>query len=109
MLSPEELALLEALLTRARTFAGLDRATSLDQPGADPHWDTSLLLVGKIRDNGEILGTVLRPHRSGAIEAHYAYSLPEVIRVGRSPFPPPCRAVRDQSYLAWCPECTRRG
>lgn len=118
MFSPEELTLLESLLIRARAYAGIDRAEEFAvinvgdlvqlRPGADSHWETSFLQVGMLRDDGRISGAILRPHRSGCREAWYSYTPPEIIRVGRSPFPPPRRAIRDQSYLAWCPACMRR-
>ena len=118
MLTAAELAALESLLTRARIFAGIDRAAGVEvcnvgdvaqlRPGADAHWQTSLLLVEKIRDNGDIAGTVLRPHRSGAREAWYTYSAPELTRIGASPFPRPGAKVRSQSYLGYCPKCLRR-
>ena len=75
------------------------------RPGADPHWQTSLLLVTKVREDGRISGVVLRPHRSGYREAWYTYSLPEVLRIGRAPFPPPEQEVNNASYLATCPQC----
>lgn len=118
MLSPEELTTLESLVARARKSAGQARSEYADpinvgdlvqlRPGADSHWQTSLLLVCKVRDGGRVSGVVLRPHRSGYREAHYTYSLPEVLLIGRAPFPPPDRAVRSASYLAHCPRCLGR-
>lgn len=118
MLTQSELAVFESVLLRARGRAGLERAAALDavrvgdvlqlRPGADSHWETSLVLVEKLRDDGRISGTVLRPHRSGCREAWYTFTPPEILRIGGSPFPPPCRAIRDQSYLAWCPKCMAR-
>jgi hypothetical protein len=118
MLSPEELTTLESLLARARAAAGVARAESADtvtvgdlvqlRPGADSHWQTSLLLVCKVRDDGRVSGVILRPHRSGYREAWYTYNLPEVLRVGRAPFPPPGKAVNSASYLATCPKCLGR-
>jgi hypothetical protein len=68
MLTEDELAALESLLVRARAAAGLARSESGGtvnvgdlvqlRPGADPHWQTSLLLVCKIRDP-------TMPNRSG--------------------------------------------
>jgi hypothetical protein len=118
MLTPDELLALESLLVRARASAGIARAAGDDainvgdlvqlRPGADAHWQTSILLVGKLRENGNVSGVVLRPHRSGYREAWYTYTRPEVIRVGRAPFPGPERAVRNASYLAECPKCLGR-
>ena len=55
MLTSDELAALESLLSRARTAAARDRAATADpitagdvvqlRPGADSTWETSLLLV----------------------------------------------------------------
>lgn len=119
MLTEEELATLESLLVRARAAAGQARSQFGEavnvgdlvqlRPGADSHWQTSLLLVCKVYDDGRISGVILRPHRSGAKEAWYTYSLPEVLRVGRAPFPPPGKAVNNSSYLAECPKCLGRG
>jgi hypothetical protein len=118
MLTEDELAALESLLVRARAAAGQARSESGGtvnvgdlvqlRPGADPHWQTSLLLVCKIRDDGRISGVMLRPHRSGSRDAWYAYSPPEVIRIGRTPFPPPEPAVSNASFLAQCPRCLGR-
>jgi hypothetical protein len=118
MLTEDELALLESLLVRARAAAGLARYESGDtvnvgdlvqlRPGADSHWQTSLLLVCKVRDDGRVSGVVLRPHRSGYREAWYTYSRPEVLRIGRAPFAGPEREVRNASYLAACPKCLGR-
>ena len=118
MLSNEELAALEGLLSRARAAAGQARSQSGEpvnvgdlvqlRPGADSHWQTSLLLVCKVRDDGRVSGVVLRPHRSGFREAWYTYSLPEVLRIGRAAFPGPERDVRNASYLAACPKCLGR-
>lgn len=115
MLTEEELAVLESLLVRARSAAGMARHECGDtvnvgdlvqlRPGADPHWQTSLLWVSKIGDDGRISGIVLRPHRSGYREAWYTYSRPEVLRIGRAAFPAPARAVNNASYLACCPQC----
>ena len=118
MLSPEELTTLESLVARARKSAGQARAQSGDpinvgdlvqlRPGADSHWQTSLLLVCKVRDDGRVSGVVLRPHRSGYREAWYTYGSHEVFRIGRAVFPGPERAVRSASYLAFCPGCLGR-
>jgi hypothetical protein len=118
MLTEEEAALLESLLVRARS-AGLARseygeainAGDLVQlrPGADSHWQTSLLLVCKVWDDGRVSGVVLRPHRSGSREAWYTYSRAEVLRIGRAPFAGPGREVNNSSYLATCPKCLGRG
>jgi hypothetical protein len=117
MLTESELTTLESLLARARA-ADMARGKSRDsvtvgdlvqlRPGADPHWQTSLLHIGKVRD-GRVSGAVLRPHRSGCREAWYTYSLPEVLRIGRAPFPPPAPAVNSAGYLAYCPQCLGRG
>jgi hypothetical protein len=116
MFTEDELATLESLLVRARAAAGVARSESAVtvgdlvqlRPGADSHWETSLLLVRKVRDDGRVSGVVLRPHRSGYREAWYTYSLPEVLRVGRAPFPPPGKTVNSASYLAYCPQCLGR-
>lgn len=118
MLTEDELAALESLLVRARAAAGQVRSETGGtvnvgdlvqlRPGADPHWQTSLLLVCKIRDDGRISGVVLRPHRSGSRDAWYTYSPPEVLRIGRAPFPPPESAVAAASFLAQCPRCLGR-
>jgi len=117
MLTEDEAALLESLLVRARS-AGLARSEFGDaisvgdlvqlRPGADQHWQTSLLLVCKVRDDGRISGVVLRPHRSGSREAWYTYSRAEVLRIGRAPFAHPDESVRNSSYLAVCPKCLGR-
>lgn len=119
MFTEDELAVLESLLVRARAAADQARAESGDaihvgdlvqlRPGADSHWQTSLLLVCKVREDGRVSGIVLRPHRSGAAAAHYTYSRPEISRIGRAPFPPPEREVNNASYLATCPKCLGRG
>jgi len=120
MLTEDELAALESLLARARGATGVVRGSKPGdainvgdlvqlRPGADSHWQTSLLLVCKVRDDGRVSGVVLRPHRSGAIPAWYTYSIPEVLRIGRAPFPAPERAVNSASYLAFCPGCLGRG
>lgn len=118
MLPEEELAALESLLVRTRAAAGLARSESEDtinvgdlvqlRPGADSHWQTSLLLVCKVRDDGRVSGVVLRPHRSGYREAWYTYTLPEVLRIGRAAFPAPASAVNSAAYLAYCPGCLGR-
>jgi hypothetical protein len=118
MLPEEELAALESLLVRTRAAAGLARSECDDtinvgdlvqlRPGADQHWQTSLLLVCKVRDDGRVSGVVLRPHRSGAREAYYTYSRPEVLRIGRTPFPAPAPSVNNASFLAFCPGCLGR-
>lgn len=109
MLTPEELLLLESLLTRARHAAGVDRAAVTEainvgdvvqlRPGADPHWETSLLLVCRIRDDGGISGQIMRPHRGGYQEAWYTYRPPLVARIGHMPFPEPPPPIR-----SWCYE-----
>ena len=118
MFTEDELAILESLLARARSAAGRARSESSGtvnvgdlvqlRPGADSHWQTSLLLVCQVRDDGRVSGIVLRPHRSGYREAWYTYSPPEVLRIGRAPFPPPQREVNNASYLAACPKCLGR-
>jgi hypothetical protein len=114
MLTEEELATLESLLVRARAAVGVARAKCGDainvgdlvqlRPGADSHWQTSLLLVCKVRGD-HVSGVVLRPHRSGYREAWYTFSLPEVLRIGRAAFPAPASAVNSAAYLAYCPQC----
>ena len=115
MLTEDEIAVLESLLVRARAAAGLDRHESGHavnvgdlvqlRPGADAHWQTSLLLVCRVYKDGRVSGVVLRPHRSGYREAWYTYSGPEVLRIGRAAFPGPEREVNNASYLAYCPQC----
>jgi hypothetical protein len=112
------MATLEAILERARAAAGADRSatyTSLQpgdvvqlRPGADPTWETSLLLVTQALEDGRIRGQVLRPHRSGCREAWYTFSTPEVIRIGRTPFPEPPAAVRAWCYEPRCPFLQRK-
>jgi hypothetical protein len=110
MLSPEEIRLLDSLLTRARhAVVQTDDINPGDvvqlRPGSDPHWKTSLLLVCKIREDGGISGQILRPHRSGMREAWYSYRPPEVSKIGRMPFPEPGLDVRSAAYLPLCPSC----
>lgn len=118
MLTDNELATLESLLVRARAAAGQTRyeaggAVNVGdlvqlRPGADSHWQTSLLLVCQVHDDGRVSGVVLRPHRSGCREAWYTYSAPEILRIGRAAFPPPAKRVNSASYLAYCPQCLGR-
>ena len=116
VLTPDELLALESLLVKARAEVSFDHAADAInvgdlvqlRPGADDHWQTSLLLVGKVRENGRVSGVVLRPHRSGVQLAWYTYTQPEVIRVGRAPFAGPERAIQNASYLALCPKCLGR-
>lgn len=108
MLTPDEIAALEALLTRARQANGADLAAIREtitvgdivqlRPGSDPHWETSLLLVCRISDDGGISGQILRPHRGGYREAWYTYRPPLVARVGRMPFPEPDLRIRSMAY-----------
>jgi hypothetical protein len=120
MLTPDELALLESLLHRARHAAGAGYAALLDtvapgdvvqlRPGADAHWETSLFLACEIREDGSISGQILRPHRGGYREAWYTYRPPAVARIGRMPFPEPGLAIRSWSYGGppSCPVCGQR-
>jgi hypothetical protein len=113
----DEIALLEMLLARARKGAGVTHEAILEEiavgdvvqlrPGADPHWETSLLLVCRIHPNdGGIQGQILRPHRGGYREAWYTYRSPSVARIGRMPFPEPDIRVRSWSYDGpTCPTC----
>ena len=116
MLTVEEIQMLESLLRRARhaISAALDQPNGSAiaagdvvqlRPGADAHWETSLLLVGKVREDGGISGTILRPHRAGAREAWYTFQPPDVCLVGRTPFPEPSLRVRSASYWPPCPTC----
>jgi hypothetical protein len=117
MLTADELLVLESLLARARHAAGADRATILEsitvgdvvqlRPGADPHWETSLLLVCRIRADGAISGQILQPHRGGYRDAWWTYRPTSVARVGRSPFPEPAMAIKSWSYDP-CPVCCQR-
>lgn len=115
MLTEDELATLESLLVRARAAGALALSESPNKvnvgdvvqlrPGADSHWGTSLLLVGQVRDSGEIRGTILRPHRGSWKDAWYRYTPPEVAKIGRSLFPEPPLAIRSASYYPVCPSC----
>jgi hypothetical protein len=112
MLTAEEIQMLQSLLERARHMAiqtGADVIVPGDvvqlRPGADPHWRTSFLLVGKVRDDGGISGTILEPHRGGWKDAWYTYRPPEVCLVGRAPFPEPPLRARSASYWPPCPSC----
>lgn len=116
MLTAEELLVLESLLSRARHAAGVDRASLLDpihvgdvvqlRPGADPHWQSSFLYVCRIRPDGRIEGQILRPHRGGYREAWWDFSLPEIARIGRAPFPEPGPDVQSWAYEP-CLRCAR--
>ena len=106
MLTPAELAALESLLARARRAAGEAHAAALDtitpgdlvqiRPGADPTWDTSLMIVGYV-DPRQVRGAILTFHRSGCREAWGRYSHAEVLRIGRLPYPEPAPDVK-----RWC-------
>jgi hypothetical protein len=108
MLTSDELSLLESLVLRARVAAGLE--LTLEQqsiapgdvvqlrPGADAAWETSLLWVTKIRENGQVSGIIMRPHRSGMQEAWSTFSNPEVRKIGRIPYPAPGRGICRQTY-----------
>ncbi len=108
LLTPDELLLLESLLSRARHLAGVERCAIADaihigdvvqlRPGADAHWESSLLLVCRIHDDGSVSGQILRPHRGGYREAWWRYTVPEVARVGRMPYPEPGLAIRSWAY-----------
>jgi hypothetical protein len=108
MLTQDELLVLESLLSRARHEAGVERGAIQEaihigdvvqlRPGACPHWESSLLLVCRVRDDGRVVGQILRPHRGGYMEAWYSYSPPEVARIGRMPYPEPGLAVRSWAY-----------
>ena len=115
MLTEEELTLLESLLVRARAAvrieceagSGAIKAGDLVQlrPGADPTWECSFLLVGEVRDTGEIRGTILRSHRGGWKDAWYRYTPPEVAWVGRALFPQPSLKIRAAGYSPFCASC----
>jgi hypothetical protein len=115
MLTEEELATLESLLARARAAARVAREAGFGgikpgdlvqlRPGADPTWECSFLLVGQVRDTGEIRGTILRPHRGGWKDAWYRYTPPEVAWIGRALFPEPTLKVRGAGYWPACPSC----
>lgn len=116
MLTADELVLLEGLLLRARHANGAHRSSILEsievgdivqlRPGADKHWQTSFLLVCRIRPDGRIAGQILRPHRGGFQEAWWDFSIPEVARIGRSPFPEPGLEIRSWAYEP-CLRCVR--
>jgi len=116
MLSPEEILLLESLLARARAEAEraavrlpADAFIPGDivqlRPGADPHWQTSLVLVSKIRDDGGVSGQILRPHRGGFPETWYTYRPPSLVRIGRMLFRDPGPPSRSPAYMPPCPSC----
>jgi hypothetical protein len=112
MLTTEEFQALEAILQRARSEAssGTAPADAIApgdimqlRPGSDSTWETSLLFVHKV-DAGKIRGAIMRPHRGGCKEAWASYTPPQLIRVGRAPFPEPAEDIR-----AWCytPPCAK--
>ena len=106
MLSRDEIHLLESLLKRARHAAAAlnnnDEIAPGDvvqlRPGADPHWETSLLLVCRVSRDGSISGQILRPHRGGHAMAWYTYRPLAVAKVGNAPFPEPAMRVRSWGY-----------
>ena len=106
MLSPDEIHLLELLLKRARHAAAPNKNNDAIapgdvvqlRPGADPHWETSLLLVCRVRPDGAISGQILRPHRGGHALAWYTYRPPAVVKIGAMPFDEPAMRVRSWSY-----------
>lgn len=113
MLTPDEFAALDALLTRARASLALGPALPSAiapgdvvqlRPGADPTWECSLMMVTKIRYDGAVQGQILRPHRGGCPEAWHSYRPPAVVRIGRAPYPEPAAAIRSWAY---CPPCPR--
>ena len=118
MLTLAERLVLETLLERERNNGGHAHTAWNDaarvgdvvqlRPGAEPHWETSLLLVAQVEDAGAVRGPLLRPHRSGLREAGYAFTAPVIIRVGSMPFPPPGREIRHQAYIPICPRCLGR-
>lgn len=114
----DEITLLEMLLARARQGAGVAHEAILEtiavgdvvqlRPGADHHWETSLLLVSRILPDGGVQGQIMRPHRGGCREAWYTYRPPSLARIGRMPFPEPAVRVRSWSYDGPpCPACGR--
>ena len=114
MTSRDEIAVLESLLTQARRKASEAHTATLDtitpgdlvqlRPGADPTWETSIVLVHKV-DARHVRGAILRPHRSGCLEAWQPYTHAEVIRIGRAPFPEPAADIRSCTYE---PPCMRQ-
>lgn len=114
MLNAEELLVLESLLARARHEAGSNRSSIHEsiqigdvvqlRPGADSLWETSLLLVCRIHDDGSVSGQILQPHRGGVREAWWRYTLPEVARIGRTPYPEPAPSIKSWSFDP-CPVC----
>lgn len=105
MLSPDELHVLDSLLKRARDAAAAPTKETIApgdvvqlRPGADPHWETSLLLVCRVRPDGAISGQILRPHRGGHALAWYTYRPPAVVKIGSMPFDEPAMRVRSWSY-----------
>jgi hypothetical protein len=116
MLTVEEIQMLESLLRRARLAISAALNPPLTEaigpgnlvqlrPGADPQWETSFLSVAKVRDDGGIAGTILRPHRGGWRDAWYTYRSPDVFRIGRAPYPEPSAGVQSAGYWPPCPSC----
>jgi hypothetical protein len=113
MLTPDEIATLQVILERARAAAALSTSSTLHElspgdvvqlrPGADRAWECSLLLVQRIRTDGKVSGPILRPHRGGCRDAWAVYTPPEVIRVGRMPYPAPAPDVCGWTFEPACP------
>jgi len=112
MLTTDELTALESLLQRARRDAARGVTATHEaltpgdvvqlRPGADPTWETSLMLVMQA-DPYKIRGQILRPHRGGCREAWASYKPPEVTRIGRAPFPEPAPDIKAWCYEPPCP------
>jgi hypothetical protein len=112
-MTPDQLSALEELLAAARPAQAAGTAAAAEaiaagdvvqlRPGASHTWETSLMLVTK-NDGRRIKGQIMRPHRGGCMEAWGSYSAPELIRIGRLPFPEPATDIK-----AWCyaPPCDR--
>lgn len=107
-ITPEELTALRRLMARAEqaqpTAAAAINAGDVVQlrPGADPHWETSLMLVTQANAH-QVRGQILRPHRGGCREAWGNYSTPEVARVGAAPYGEPAPDIRSWCYAPPCP------
>ena len=115
MLTPEEMAVLAGLLSRAHaaspesTTPESEPITAGDivqlRPGANVTWETSLMIVEQA-DRYKVRGPILRMHRGGCREAWYAFTPPQVARIGRVPFPRPAAQICGNTYT---PPCGRQG
>jgi hypothetical protein len=53
-------------------------------------------------DGRRVRGQILRPHRGGCREAWAAFTEPELIRIGRLPYPEPAPDIRQWCYAPPC-------